>query len=106
MNSPSIENIMIMTTGIVEHDPHGLILTLISVLVVFVTLSILYLSYGLIGKIVTSHENRQRKQQKERPSDGELQEETAAAISMALHMYLNETVHDDESYIITIKRKK
>ena len=32
-------------------------------------------------------------------------EEEAAAIGMALHQYLNDTVHDTESYIITIKRK-
>jgi hypothetical protein len=31
--------------------------------------------------------------------------EEAAAISMAMHRYMSETVHDIESYIITIKRK-
>ena len=33
-------------------------------------------------------------------------EEEAAAISMALEMELQDMVHDYESYIITIKRKK
>ena len=33
-------------------------------------------------------------------------EEEAAAIAMALHRYMNDTVHDTESYIITIKRKR
>lgn len=30
--------------------------------------------------------------------------EIAAVISMAIHEYKNETVHDAESYIITIQR--
>lgn len=35
-----------------------------------------------------------------------ISEEEAAAIGLALHRYMNETVHDMESYIITIKRKR
>ena len=38
--------------------------------------------------------------------DQELNGEVYAAIGMALHQYLNDTVHDNESYIITIKRRK
>lgn len=30
--------------------------------------------------------------------------EVAAAISMAMHLYLDDTVHDTESFVITIKR--
>ena len=37
--------------------------------------------------------------------DKEFGSETYAAIGMALHQYFNDTVHDFESYIITIKRK-
>ena len=37
--------------------------------------------------------------------DQEMNGEVYAAIGMALHQYLNDTVHDMESYIITIKRK-
>jgi hypothetical protein len=37
--------------------------------------------------------------------DRELNGETYAAIGLALHRYLQDTVHDNESYIITIKRK-
>lgn len=36
----------------------------------------------------------------------ELCSEAYAAIGMALHQYLSDTVHDMESYIITIKRKR
>ena len=38
--------------------------------------------------------------------DRELNGEVHAAITLALHQYLSDTVHDMESYIITIKRKK
>ena len=31
--------------------------------------------------------------------------ETEAAIALALDRYLNESVHDNESYVITIRRK-
>ena len=37
--------------------------------------------------------------------DQEMNGEVYAAISMAMHQYLNDTVHDMESYIITIIRK-
>ena len=37
--------------------------------------------------------------------DSELNGETYAAIGAALHNYFNDTVHDQESYIITIRRK-
>lgn len=30
--------------------------------------------------------------------------EVAAAISMALHLYFDDTVHDAESFVITIRR--
>ena len=38
--------------------------------------------------------------------DQEMNGEAYAAIAMALHQYLNDTVHDNESYLITIKRKR
>jgi hypothetical protein len=37
--------------------------------------------------------------------DQELSGEVYAAIGMAVHQYLSDTVHDNESYIITIRRK-
>ena len=37
--------------------------------------------------------------------DQEMNGEVYAAIGMAMHQYLNDTVHDMESYIITIRRK-
>lgn len=107
-----------------EKDPHGAIITLVSVSVVFAALVILYFAYTLVGKAVNGNwkQERQKKAKaagkvsKMGPSDEEaaaiamaldqeLNGETYAAIGLALHQYLNDTVHDNESYIITIKRK-
>ena len=101
-----------------ERDPHGIIITLVSVAVVFCALIILYYAYTLIGK-VTNRTPKVRSVSKvtgKAPPtevaaaiamalDQELNGETYAAIGMALHQYFNDTVHDNESYIITIKRK-
>lgn len=100
-----------------EKDPHGVIITVVSVSVVFIALIILYFAYTFIGKI--SNLEMPKKKAKSKggvPSDEEaaaialaldqeLNGETYAAIGMALHHYFNDTVHDMESYIITIKRK-
>lgn len=103
-------------------DPHGVIITVVSVTVVFVALVILYFAYTLIGKISSGQLEMPRRKAK-RPSgakdapaaevaaaiamalDHEMNGEVYAAISMAMHQYLNDTVHDNESYIITIRRK-
>ena len=39
-------------------------------------------------------------------TDETVEGEVYAAIGMAIHQYMNDTVHDLESYIITIKRKR
>lgn len=96
-------------------DPHGLIITLVSIAVVFTALVVLYFAYTMIGKIV-NEKFVLRKRTGKKPSeeeaaaiamalDQELNGEVYAAIGMALHQYMNDTVHDTESYIITIKRK-
>jgi Na+-transporting methylmalonyl-CoA/oxaloacetate decarboxylase gamma subunit len=106
-----------------DKDPHGVIITLVSVSVVFAALIILYFAYTFIGYL-SSGKLKLRKNKKQRlPSaksgvptseeaaaiamalDRELNGETYAAIGLALHRYLQDTVHDNESYIITIKRK-
>lgn len=120
------ENVIRKSAEMAERDPHGVIITLVSVAVVFSALIILYFAYTLIGKSVNSNiswkrifccESRKKAGRKgEGPTeeeaaaialalDQELGGETYAAIGMALHQYLNDTVHDNESYIITIKRK-
>ena len=107
-----------------EKDPHGGIITLVSVSVVFSALVILYFAYTLVGKIVNGSwklsgmkkEKAVKAAARKAPSaeeaaaialalDQEMNGEAYAAITLALHQYLNDTVHDMESYIITIKRK-
>lgn len=97
-------------------DPHGLIITLVSITVVFTALVVLYFAYSLIGKILNKNLSVPKKRKGSNPTeeeaaaiamalDQELNGEVYAAIGMALHQYMNDTVHDTESYIITIKRK-
>ena len=81
------------------NDPHGLTLTLISLMVVFGCLLILYGAYSLSGAIFSG---KFRRRKAEPAVDGE----TEAAIAAALHLYMREQVHDKEAGIITIKPRK
>lgn len=97
-----------------ENDPHGWVLTLISVSTVFLALIVLAFVFTRIGKA------SDRKKATERKGSGKIDPEVAAAISMALSQefggevyaaialalddYLgNGGVHDEESLVITIK---
>lgn len=99
-------------------DPHGWTLTLVAVGVVFSALIILFLCYTLVGAICTGRFKRTRRPRKaKKTAEGEVAaaialalkmaggSEAEAAIGLALHMYLSESVHDTESYVITIRRK-
>ena len=117
------ENVIRKSAEMAVKDPHGVIITIVSVAVVFIALVILYFAYTFVGKVVGGKFSikgifRRRKKPADRsvPSpeeaaaialalDQELGGETYAAIGLAMHQYLNDTVHDMESYIITIKRK-
>lgn len=118
------ENVVRKSAEMVARDPHGLIITLVSVAVVFSALVILYFAYTFIGKAINGKIDfrrcfrscRKASASDKCPSDEEaaaialaldqeLNGEAYAAIAMAMHQYLNDTVHDTESYIITIKRK-
>lgn len=116
------ESVIRKSAEMAERDPHGLIITLVSVCVVFTALIILYYAYTFIGKIMNGGIRKPFKKagkakgkslipaEEEAAAialalDQELNGEVYAAISLALHKYLNDTVHDNESYIITIKRK-
>lgn len=118
------ENVVRKSAEMAARDPHGLIITLVSVAVVFSALVILYFAYTFIGKAVNGKIDfrrcfrscRKASASDKCPSDEEaaaialaldqeLNGEAYAAIAMAMHQYLNDTVHDTESYIITIKRK-
>ena len=114
------------SADMLEKDPHGVIITLVSVLVVFAALVVLYFAYTFIGKLSSGQVSlslpkrtvRKEKSDKSADTPGpevaaaialaldqEMNGEVYAAIGMAMHQYLNDTVHDMESYIITIRRK-
>ena len=116
-----------MTKGaakVAETDPHGLTLSLISIVTVFTALLVLYFVYSLIGKAAqkgTSGGEKPGKKASGRRRKGkagpdsevaaaialaleaESGHETEAAIATALHLYLSGSVHDIEPGIITIK---
>lgn len=118
------ENVVRKSAEMAVKDPHGAIITLVSVSVVFVALILLYFAYSFIGKLSSGKISLKlpKKAKKKAASAGvptgeeaaaiamaldqEMNGEVYAAISLALHQYLNDTVHDNESYVITIKRKK
>ena len=109
--------ILDMTAGaqrMAETDPHGWTLALIAVSTVFTALVILYFIYGTIGKVANSKVPRVKRSRKKgsAPDDetaaaiamaleAENGGEVNAAIAMALHLYFNDTVHDVEPGIIT-----
>lgn len=119
------ENVVRKSAEMAVKDPHGAIITLVSVSVVFVALIVLYFAYSFIGKLSSGKISMKlpKKEEKKKAAaagvptgeeaaaiamalDQEMNGEVYAAISLALHQYLNDTVHDNESYVITIKRKK
>lgn len=101
-------------------DPHGWTLTLISVCVVFLALIILYFLYSLSGNIFSGKYKLMSKNRKAAPKNGDpgvavaialaleaelgRDDDVAAAVAMALHLSQNDGVHDMEPGIITIQR--
>ena len=113
----------LLTAGgdrMMQTDPHGWTLTLISVSVVFAALIVLYFIYSLSGYIFSGKFKRTPKPRK--AAKGSPDAEVAAAIALALdmensgdvyaaiatavHLYLNDAVHDVEPGIVTIVRKE
>ena len=74
------------TLTLLENDPHGIIITVVSVSVVFAALIILYFAYTLTGKVVNWKQGTPAKKRAKRKA-------------------ADNGVHDNESYIITIKRE-
>lgn len=94
-----ITTLVTQSDEISKTDPSGLFIALVSIAVVFGALVILYFAYSLISIIV------KRTEKTDTGNSSEHNDEIAAAIGMALSQYLNEEVHDTESYKITIRRK-
>lgn len=87
-----------------EVDPHGFTITLVSVALVFGVLIILYIAYGISGEYFMRRRAVRQAIKAKIRSNADNKEE-AAAIAMALHLYLEEDeVHDWEPGKITIKR--
>ena len=99
-----------------ETDPHGWTLSLIAVTTVFTALVVLYVIYSCIGKASQKGMPRMPRVKKRKSGkypdadtaaaiamalDAEMGGEVNAAIAMALHLYLNDAVHDVEPGIIT-----
>ena len=81
-----------------------LIESVIGILVVFLALSLLVLAFLSIGKAFKFLVRRNfRIKTKSKFDYPELTVYDAAAVSLALHLYLSE-LHDDESGVLTIKR--
>jgi len=84
----------------------GLIVAACGYLIVFLALVVMYFVYNNIYRLINMNIRKRLKREgkiKENENlDLSISGETAAVISMALYMYL-EDVHDDESHIITIK---
>ncbi len=98
-------------------DPHGYTLTIVSVSVVFIALIVLFVIYNFSGKCFSGKAARpKRAARKKGKTDGEAvaaavamalraerNSDTEAAIALAMHLYLGGGVHDNESFIITIR---
>ena len=93
MNSTTLlqisESVIRKSAEMAQTDPHGIIITVVSVLVVFASLAILHISYYLIGRAVNWHAKWVEKKEEKPAPEPVPQKDT----------------HDDESYAITIKRK-
>ena len=101
-------------------DPYGLVLTVVSISVVFTALIVLWWLFALLG-ISLGGAGKDKKPAVKKGNgkmtpevaaaigmalDRELGGEVYAAIALAMHRYMNETVHDRESYIITIRHNQ
>lgn len=97
-----------------RQDPHGFVLSIVSVSVVFCALAILWFLFSLLFSRGVKKEGKPSKPAKGGTPDEEtavaialalrqeLSGEEYAAIGLALHLHLASNAHDKESYVITI----
>ena len=103
-----VEHIAEKSKFFVENDPLGLILTLISLAIVFLSLTLIYLFFHNFGKQFNRFAER-KKLIKEGKEDEALKIELShsgelnAAIALALYLYHSQ-IHDIESFKITINK--
>ena len=109
-----------------EKDPHGGILSLVAVSVVFSALAILWFLFWLFfdrpaKKAAQAKDKPKKAPAKAQVKAGEVSDEIAAvialamdmeqggdvyaAIALAMDLYFNDTVHDTESFVLTMRPK-
>ncbi len=90
-----------------EIDPWGIGMTFVGMAVVFLSLLLLYMLFYNITKTLNYRiklaQKKKGKTAETKEVQTELSGEVNAAISMALHLYMNE-MHDRESAILTISK--
>ena len=84
------EKVLVKSAEMAESDPHGIIITIVSVSVVFSVFLVLYGAYALVEKLSSVHVRFRRNPDK---------------VADRGHGQ-KKAVHDEESYVITIKRKQ
>ena len=95
-----------------QSDPYGIFLTLTAMCVTFLALAILFLVFKKIGKfhIKKKSENAVKavegtKNSAKADTSGQVSAETYAAISMAIHLFMQENeAHDFEDTVLTINK--
>ena len=93
-------------------DPHGIFLTLTAMSVTFLALAILFFVFKQVGKFhirkksenaVKAMEGTSRKEKAD--TSGQVSAETYAAISMAIHLFMQDNeAHDVEYTVLTINK--
>lgn len=99
MLSPADSLTMAQNAEMATKAPDGILLALTSITIVFIVIASLIFAYSLVGKFMTRKKQVANSVKNDGPTEKEI-----AAITMALDLYLNEEQHDEESYVITIKR--
>lgn len=87
------ENVLTKSMELAEKDPYGLIITAVSISVVFLSLALLFVLYFLIGRLLNII-FREKKQEKI-----EVAEEDSLPAEVP-------EPHDSESYILTIRKNE
>lgn len=109
----ALERVLEKSAHLAEVDPHGVVTVCVGISVVFLSLVLLCLTYSFAGWLFTSklskisfkqlHKGSFRSRSAERQDT--MSEDEAAAIATAINLYLEQqTPHDHESGVITIKK--
>lgn len=85
------ENVLTKSMELAEKDPNGLIITVVSISVVFISLALLFVLYFLFGRLI----NIVFKEKKQ---------EQAEVVKEDNELTVNQEPHDKESYVITIRK--